>query len=118
MLTERCWVGVEEADEYFGYDQAADWAKTMAAGPDVGFAKDVVPQRCFGARRRRSIARAVCSDADLVSSQWFDADVTGLHESPGDRGRAQRAHTASSTGTDDESASDRTCKQRPQTRAG
>ena len=41
------------------------------------------------------------------------ADVTGLHESPGDRGRAQRAHTASSTGNHDESASDRTCKQRP-----
>lgn len=51
MLTETGWVGVEEADEDFGDDQAADWAKTMAAGPDVGFAKDVVPQRFFSARR-------------------------------------------------------------------
>ena len=69
-MADRGWIQIEQADQHFADDAAADGAETIAAAPDVGFAKDVVPQRRFAGpshfrcpdliARKRPLAKQGC----------------------------------------------------------
>ena len=45
-MTHRTRVELEQADQHLADDARTDGAKTIAALAHVGFAKDVVPERC------------------------------------------------------------------------
>src|SRR6476646_4456333 len=67
--TKRCRVRINESNQHFRHDPAANWTKTMTSCTGIGLAENVVPQR--------SLAVPTCGgDANLLRAKRGDSEVT------------------------------------------